>query len=549
MLVRRVGLILVHGLWAAGLAAQTTLFDIQGAPGSGFGASLDTLGDLDGDGFGEFLIGAPYAANGSLNGAGVVTVYSGADGHVLYTVRGSSPGDHLGASASAAGDVNADGTPDFVVGAPDARVPGFRNGGKVQVFSGRDGSLIHSLKGERVADFLGSSCDELGDLDQDGHDDLLIGASGRLSPTGAWVGALLVYSGRDASVLVRAYGDRVGGLLGEQGTSALGDVNGDGRVDFLGTQIGNQMVTRVFSGSDGRELHRLLFTIPGGWFRIAGHLDADLDGAGDYLLGLGGAGVSQGGQVQVFSGRDGRLLREVLGERPNLGLGNSVTGVGDIDADGRGDFVVGARYANGPAGVQVGEVRAYSGRDGHRIGSVFGDQPFQRLGEGIVGGGRDVNGDGFGEVLHSVRELSGAEHVKVLSFVPNGLAPFGTGTPGCAGPLRLLANGSPSLGNAGFELQAFGLGQGPTAFVISDVALPAGVPLHYALFHVDPARVIKHMHLRVPNLDGSLVVPLAIPPDPALAGVTVVFQVVNFFPSGQCARRICSSPGLNLTFQ
>jgi FG-GAP repeat protein len=549
MFARALGRIGVLWLGAVGPAAQATLFDIQGPNRGAFGTSLDTLGDLDGDGLGEFLIGAPNEANGSLNGAGAVRVYSGADGHVLYTVLGSHRGDHLGASASAAGDVNADGTPDFVVGAPDAVVPGFRDGGRVQVFSGRDGSLLHTMLGERIADFLGSTCDEMGDVDHDGHADLLIGASGRLSPSGAWVGALLVYSGLDASVLVRAYGDRVGGLLGEQGTSAIGDVDGDGRADFLGTQLGTQMVTRVFSGQDGRELQRLPFTIPSGWFSVGGHLDADLDGAGDYLLGLGAAGISQGGQVQVFSGRDGRLLHEIRGERLNLGLGSSVTGVGDLDGDGHGDLVVGVRYADGPAGTQTGEVRAYSGRDGHRIGSVPGDQPLQHLGEGIVAGGRDVNGDGYPEVLVSVRDPSGAEHVKVISFVPRGLVPFGTGTPGCSGPLRLLANSSPSLGNVTFQLQASGLGYGPTALLTSDTGLPAGVRMHYALFHVDPARVIHHVPLPWPDLDGSLIVPLAIPPDPALAGVTSVLQIVNFFPSGRCARRICSSPGLSLTFQ
>ncbi|HEX6886394.1 MAG TPA: integrin alpha [Planctomycetota bacterium] len=529
--------------------AQTTVFELPGVPGSGFGTALDTLGDLDGDGFGEFLIGAPNLANGSLNGAGIVTVHSGADARVLYTVRGTRQGEHLGASASAAGDVDADGVPDFVVGAPDARASGLRQSGRVRVFSGRDGSVLHTWEGSRVADFFGSTCDELGDLDGDGHDDVLVGVSGRLSPTGAWVGALLVHSGRDGSVLVRAYGDRVGGLLGEQGTSALGDVNGDGRADFLGTQIGNQMVTRVFSGLDGRELHRLTFVIPSGWFRIAGHLDADLDGAGDYLLGLNGGGGGQTGQVRLFSGRDGRLLREVLGARLNESLGSSVTGVGDLDGDGHGDFVVGLSYADGPAGTQTGELRAYSGRDGHRIGSVLGDRPFQRLGEGLVGGGRDVDGDGYPEVLLSVRDAAGAESVKVISFVPDGLEAFGTGTPGCAGPLTLLANTSPRVGEAGFALHAFGLGPAATALLTSDVARPAGVLRYRVLFHVEPTRVLNHVVLPAPGPSGSLVAPLPIPADPALVGVTLVFQAVTLFPVGTCRPRIATSPGLRLTFQ
>ncbi|MEQ1891335.1 MAG: hypothetical protein ABL998_02235 [Planctomycetota bacterium] len=548
MLIRSSALAIVLGLAAARAAAQTTLFDVSGTPGTGFGTSLDTLGDLDGDGFGEFLIGAPVEPNGTLTGAGLVTVYSGADAHVLFTVRGTRQGEHVGSSASAAGDVDADGVPDFAVGADGARPSNFRQAGRVQVFSGRDGSVLHTWSGERVADFFGMTVDELGDLDHDGHDDVLVGASGRLAPNGDWVGALLVYSGRDGSVLVRAYGDRVGGLLGEQGTSALGDVNGDGRADFLGTQIGNQMVTRVFSGLDGRELHRLTFVIPSGWFRVDAHLDANLDGAGDYLLGLTG-GAGQLGEAQLFSGRDGSQLGRFVGERINVGLGGCVRGAGDLDGDGYGDFVVGVGFADGPAGVRTGELRAYSGRDFHDIGRVFGDRPDQRLGEGLVGGGRDVNGDGSPELMISVREiLTGALSVEVISVVPRGLEPFGGGTPGCAGALRLCANGSPSVGNAAFALHGYGLGPEATGLMTSEFAVPAGVPLHNALFHVDPARVLTHTRLPDPDLHGSLVAALPIPADPALLGTTLVFQLVSFFPAGACTRRISTSPGLTLTF-
>lgn len=540
-------------LWLAGVpaTAQSTVFDIAGTSGTAFGASLDTLGDLDGDGFGEFLIGAPSEPNGGLSGAGAVTVYSGFDARVLFTVRGTRQGEHLGKSASAAGDVDADGVSDFVVGSPDARPSSLRQAGIVQVFSGRDGSVLHTWSGERVADFFGTSVDEVGDVDLDGHDDVLVGVPGRLAPNGDWVGALLVFSGRDGSVLVRAYGDRVGGLLGEQGMSALGDVDGDGRGDFLGTQIGNLMVTRVFSGLDGHELHRLPFVIPSGWFRVSAHLDANLDGAGDYLLGLNGGG-GQNGEVQLLSGRDGSLLRSFIGERLNIALGSSVSGVGDLDGDGYQDLVIGLSYADGPAGTQAGELRAYSGRDFHLIGHVFGDRPFQRFGQGLVGGGRDVNGDGYPEVMISVAENLGgtvALSVKVLSFVPDGLTPFGTGTPGCAGALRLSANGPPTVGNSAFALHAFGLGSEATGLVTSTVALPAGVLLYNALFHLDPARVLTQTRLPDPDAKGSLVAPLPIPADPALLGTSLVFQAVSFFPAGACARRISTSPGLALTLR
>jgi len=533
-------------LLGAASAAQTTLFEFTGS--ASFGWPLKTLGDLDGDGKSEFLVGASYEANGTLNGAGAVYVYSGADARVLHTLRGTGAGDHFGNAACLAGDVDADGVDDIAVGALDDNVPGYPDGGSVQVFSGRDGRVLRTLLGQRRADFLGATLEGMGDLDGDGHDDLLVGVPGRLDPNGRWVGALLVYSGRDGRVLTTSYGQRVGGVLGLQNTCRLGDLDGDGRADYMGLEFASVGLARLFSGADGRELRRHPVGNPNS-VRLACAPDMNGDGIADYAFGWSAGGASGAGEVQVLSGRDGALLFTFLGERSSsLSLGAHLAAVGDLDGDGFGELLASAGYSDGPAGTQCGAVRAFSGRDGHVVLTAYGAGPMEHLGVRDAGGGHDVDGDGYPDVLTASYNTT-PQLVKVLSLVPRGLAPFGAGTSGCDGALTLLANGVPSVGNAAFAFHLSHAGSEVTSLLTSDTALPAGVPLYNALFHLDPARILTRTQLPLPDARGSLVAPLPIPADPQLLGRTWHFQGVSFFPAGACARRIATTPGLSLTFQ
>lgn len=103
---------------AAAGAAQGHLYTLYGsAPGESLGASLDGIGDVDRDGHADFIVGAPDDPYSS-SAAGTVRVYSGADGRVLFTFPGTA-GQALGYSVAGAGDVDNDGIPDVIVGAPD----------------------------------------------------------------------------------------------------------------------------------------------------------------------------------------------------------------------------------------------------------------------------------------------------------------------------------------------------------------------------------------------------------------------------------------------
>jgi hypothetical protein len=524
--------------------AQATLFDVSGAPGISYGQVCDLVGDLDGDGLGEFLVGAWRDDNGTLADAGSVFVYSGATGLLLTTIRGTGSDDHMGFGSSAAGDVDGDGFGDICAAADEANVPGLGgNVGTAKIVSGRDGSVLHAFQGSAAGDLFGWSTAAVGDVDGDGRDDVLISALNDVGPgTPVGAGSLSVLSGRDGSVLHQVFGDVLGGQLGSH-VGRVGDVNGDGRADFAGVQ-GN--LARVFSGADGSELWRHGSGPSGG--QVSGGFDANGDGFDDYVLGAPSV-TTNTGRVQLLSGRDNSVLHEWFGSATGDQLGASVVGAGDLDGDGYGDVAAGLPGFDGAAGGNVGAVRAFSGRTGEVIFTIEGDAPTDRLGLSL-GGGRDVNGDGVPDVIAAA--LASAK-AKVVSFVPRGLTPFGTGTP-CPASATLLARGVPALGSATFELHAAGVGAAPL-LLVGDTPNIAGHLYQRARFHLDfappppAAGVLLALPLPAPDANGALVAPFALPSSPALQGLTFVFQVASLLPRSTCGRPLVTTRALFVTIQ
>ena len=145
-------------------------FDSNGpAPaGSYFGWAVSELGDVDGDGVKEAIVGEPL--NGADSSTGTTYVYSGRTRRLIYRFDGAA-GDENGFSMADAGDTNRDHVHDILVGSPG------NGGGRVDLYSGRTGELLHRFVGASAGDALGWSVSSAGDVDRDHHADVLLGAT------------------------------------------------------------------------------------------------------------------------------------------------------------------------------------------------------------------------------------------------------------------------------------------------------------------------------------------------------------------------------------
>ena len=352
-----------------------------------FGWSVTKLGDVNADGHPDFAAGA--VENGQLFASeeGFVRVFSGSTGAVLYTFTGDFVFDEFGGAVGDAGDVNLDGHADILVGAP-AYSSGFLGTGQVKVLSGANGSTIHNILGELEGMNLGAAVAGLGDINGDGRSDFA--ASAPFANNN--LGLVRVYSGLTGGVLHTLTGSAVANSRFGISLSRVDDVNGDGVSDIVvGTR--NDGVY-VFSGATGAQLYRVAPPVSTDLFgtSVASIGDVDGDGRGDFVVGATQDLVlTQGaGYAQVRSGATGAFLFQVDGSQAGDRLGLSVTGVGDWDADGKNDFAVGADQRDNAG---FGYVRVFSGLDGSQLDAFVGIADGQKFGHSVAGLG-DIDGNG-----------------------------------------------------------------------------------------------------------------------------------------------------------
>ena len=223
-------------------------------------------------------------------------IYSGADGSPLLTINGPSNASDFGEDTSDVGDLDGDGLPDVLIGDECGLL--------VQAHSGFDGSLIHSFTFGNKEGFFGDFLSGAGDIDADGCPDLLIGSVGHKDGSGNDIGKVWVYSGADGSI-IRSHkgtpGDEIGWAVG-----AAGDVNVDGQSDYLATTRKDLF---LYSGRDGLTLYEFDSDQPqlegiGNALDLAG--DVDKDGLPDFIAGAPGrdANGNMAGGAYVITGND-----------------------------------------------------------------------------------------------------------------------------------------------------------------------------------------------------------------------------------------------------
>jgi hypothetical protein len=351
-----------------------------------------SIGDVDGDRVSDVVTSAPtYGAAGQPTGRGRVYLYSGRTGKLLWQYTGE-PGENTGIGLEGAGDVNGDGIPDVVAGAPGSA--------RAYVLSGVDGGVLHRLQGP-TAESFGSSSAGAGDQDGDQHVDVVIGAPAS-NANGQGSGSAYVYSGKTGALIKRLDGERAGDGFG---SIVAGDRAGRGTPLLVGApragarQRGTVYVFRdlgasarevIESDSTGAALGAMFTSLVG-----------DVDGdkvpdvfASDFANGAKGPST---GRVYVRSGATGAPLLTLTGENPGDGFGIGAPAVGDVNQDGHADLLIGAwQYsAVAPSG---GRIYLYSGRDGSVLQTITGRIPGETLGFDATGAG-DVDGDGVIDFL------------------------------------------------------------------------------------------------------------------------------------------------------
>jgi hypothetical protein len=322
-------------------------FSIAGVdPNDRAGRSVSGAGDVNGDGIDDIIVGAYNAAPGaSYEYAGASYIVFGhtgefaprlelseLDGNNGLVINGVDDGDWLGWPVSAAGDVNGDGIDDVIIGAQFASPTGKTRAGKSYVLFGQtaalgptlelsslDGSNGFVINGAGEEDWSGSAVSGAGDVNADGIDDVIIGATGVNSGGNDNAGASYVVFGHrgafDASVELAALDGRNGfainGIASNDysgvSVSGAGDVNGDGINDVIIGAFGADAIAQAAAGES-----YVVFGQQGSFAPIV--------------------------ELSALSGADGFVIN---GADAYDYSGLSVSGAGDVNGDGIDDVIIG----------------------------------------------------------------------------------------------------------------------------------------------------------------------------------------------------------------
>ncbi|MCP4306824.1 MAG: hypothetical protein GY788_18500 [bacterium] len=440
------------------------------------GLSVSSAGDVNGDGYDDLIIGvrdnnsggdsagAAFVVFGSANSLTNVHLSDVAAGIGGFKITGEAEEDYAGVSVSFAGDVNGDGKDDIVVGARSNTPGGSRDAGAAYVVFGSSkpgavdladiaaGTGGFKINGEADYDGAGISVSAAGDVNGDGIDDLIIGASkndagghsagaayvvfGSLTPTAVDLADVASGSG-GFKVTGEAEGDYAGISV-----SSAGDINGDGIDDLLIGAFGND------GGGDGAGAAYVVFgslTLPDlinlddvalgdGGFKIMGEAaydeagfsvssagDINGDGIDDLVVGAKSNDHEAGAAYVVFGSltptavdladvASGSGGFKVTGEAERDYAGISVSSAGDINGDGIDDLLIGA-FGNDGGGEGAGAAYVVFGSltlpDLINLDDVaLGDGGFKIMGEAAydeagfsVSSAGDVNGDGFDDLV------------------------------------------------------------------------------------------------------------------------------------------------------
>ncbi len=507
-------------------------------------SSISPAGDVNGDGVPDLLIGTPgeFVNAQGFPRSGLVRVVSGADGSNIHVLSGSA-NSKFGASIDRLGDVNNDGFDDFIVGSPNFGVTPIESG-LVSVISGIDGTTIHSMQGFAAFEAFGSSVAGLGDMDGDGTNDFAVGAPGFMSLSGN----VLVFSGASGSTIYSFLSPTSLGA-GVNFANAR-DVNNDGVDDII---IGyprymmtfippTQGLVRVQSGAGG-VLHTFLAAGPdmtGG--SVGGVGDINGDGFADLIVGEPERFNVNGGRgrVRIFSGSNGGVLRTIVATSPGTILGGFVGGVGDIDGDTVGDYAIRQTDSFGANS----KFKLFSGASGLQFGELQGPVAAAEVNIKIAALG-DLNSDGKNDVAVGAFPVASnpptsADQGEVRVYL-SGIAPIASYQSNSGNAPAMNLSWIPNEGFSNHPigtLAATGAAAGASGLVLVSLA-PADIPVlgFDLLTAVDPVNLLALANIAA-NPIGNFIIAEVSRRSPAIAGTTLFVQFIQVAPSVQASNGI-----------
>ncbi|MBD2517377.1 FG-GAP repeat protein [Nostoc sp. FACHB-973] len=375
------------------------------------GGSVSSAGDINGDGFDDLIIGAPrafvngqdavgksYVVFGSSSGFSAEFNLSSLNGSNGFVINGIDANDSSGIAVSSAGDINGDGFDDLIIGASGADSNGQSGAGSSYVVFGSssgfsavfnlsslDGSNGFVINGIDRYDRSGTSVSSAGDINSDGFDDLIIGAS-FASPNGQdYAGSSYVVFGTSSGFNAQF---NLSSLNGSNGFV----INGIDRYDFSGTSVSSA------GDINGDGFDDLIIATSGALSNVGGQ--------SRYVVFGSSSGFSAVFNLSSLNGSNGFVINGIGSDSSS-----SVSSAGDINGDGFDDLIIGASFAD-PNGqynagssyvvfgtsTSFGAVFNLSSLDGNNGFVINGINDSDNLGRSVSSAG-DINGDGFDDLI------------------------------------------------------------------------------------------------------------------------------------------------------